>query len=225
MSDRIAVFNQGRIDQIGTPVEVYERPATEFVAGFVGVSNVLERDGRRFTVRPEKIRLLAAGETPAAGYETERGVIREVIYVGSVTRFRRRPRRRRGVVDGRQAEPRESLGDAAEERGRPVQLTWRPEHMYAIADGRREDRMRKVRRSISGWRPPLRWSGASRSRPPAAAGAATARSATGGPRPRLDARRDPDEGEGRRSGRTLSSGPVTRISPGPTPSRRRRAAR
>ena len=46
MSDRLAVFNEGRIEQIGAPAEVYERPATEFVAGFVGVSNVLERDGR-----------------------------------------------------------------------------------------------------------------------------------------------------------------------------------
>ena len=45
MSDRIAVFNEGRIEQVGTPVELYEQPATEFVAGFVGVSNVLERDG------------------------------------------------------------------------------------------------------------------------------------------------------------------------------------
>src|SRR5436190_16623033 len=57
MSDRIAVFNDGRIEQVGAPAEVYERPATEFVAGFIGVSNVLERDGRKFTVRPEKIRM------------------------------------------------------------------------------------------------------------------------------------------------------------------------
>src|SRR5205807_1107986 len=62
MSDRIAVFNQGRIEQIGTPVEVYERPATPFVSGFVGTSNVLERDGRRFTIRPEKVRVLSAGD-------------------------------------------------------------------------------------------------------------------------------------------------------------------
>ena len=67
MSDRIAVFSHGRIDQIGSPVEVYEHPATEFVAGFVGVSNVLERDGRRFTVRPEKIRMLDTGEAPGLG--------------------------------------------------------------------------------------------------------------------------------------------------------------
>src|SRR4051812_33175175 len=62
MSDRLAVFRAGRIEQVGTPAEVYEHPANEFVAGFVGVSNVVERDGRRFTIRPEKIRLLAAGE-------------------------------------------------------------------------------------------------------------------------------------------------------------------
>ena len=54
MSDRIAVFNEGRIEQIGAPNDVYEKPANLFVAGFVGVSNVLERDGKRFTVRPER---------------------------------------------------------------------------------------------------------------------------------------------------------------------------
>src|SRR5205814_4978003 len=57
MSDRLAVFNQGWIEQLGTPAEVYEHPATEFVAGFVGISNVLEREGRRFTVRPEKVQM------------------------------------------------------------------------------------------------------------------------------------------------------------------------
>ena len=46
MSDRLAVFDEGRIEQIGSPAEVYEHPETEFVAGFVGISNVLERDGR-----------------------------------------------------------------------------------------------------------------------------------------------------------------------------------
>ncbi|HEV3403189.1 MAG TPA: ABC transporter ATP-binding protein, partial [Gaiellaceae bacterium] len=60
MSDRVAVFNGGRIEQVGSPSDVYERPATEFVAGFVGVSNILERDGRKITIRPEKIRILDA---------------------------------------------------------------------------------------------------------------------------------------------------------------------
>ena len=54
MSNRIAVFNEGRVEQVGPPPEIYERPGNAFVAGFVGVSNVLERDGRRFTIRPEK---------------------------------------------------------------------------------------------------------------------------------------------------------------------------
>src|SRR5438034_3518766 len=84
MSDRLAVFNEGRIEQVGSPAEVYEHPATEFVAGFVGVSNVLERGGRKFTVRPEKIRMLEDGE---GGEGAETGRIREVVYVGMFTRF------------------------------------------------------------------------------------------------------------------------------------------
>jgi putative spermidine/putrescine transport system ATP-binding protein len=55
MSDRVAVFNNGLIEQVGAPVEIYDRPTTEFVAGFVGVSNLIERDGRRLTIRPERI--------------------------------------------------------------------------------------------------------------------------------------------------------------------------
>ena len=56
MSDRVAVFNEGRIEQVGPPAEIYERPGNPFVAGFVGTSNLLERNGERFTVRPEKVR-------------------------------------------------------------------------------------------------------------------------------------------------------------------------
>src|SRR5207248_11743024 len=84
MSDRVAVFNQGRIEQVGTPVEVYERPATPFVSGFVGTSNVLEREGRRFTIRPEKVRLLSAGDT-RDGLVIERCVIGHGDYAGLVT--------------------------------------------------------------------------------------------------------------------------------------------
>ena len=73
MSDRIAVFNEGRIEQVGTPREIYEHPANEFVAGFVGTSNIVERDGRRFTVRPEKIRMLAEHEPAPAGELSELG--------------------------------------------------------------------------------------------------------------------------------------------------------
>ncbi len=134
MSDRVAVFSHGRIDQVGTPVEVYERPLTEFVAGFVGVSNLLERDGRRVTVRPEKIRLLDGGEAAGPDEDTESGVLREVIYLGSVTRY---------IVDldagGALTVVRQNMEDVTEERGRAVRLAWRSEHTYVIEQrGERE---------------------------------------------------------------------------------------
>jgi putative spermidine/putrescine transport system ATP-binding protein len=95
MSDRLAVFDRGRIEQIGTPAEIYERPATAFIAGFVGVSNVLEGDlARRVTgapepctIRPEKIRFVD-GDQPA-GDETAgaAGVIAAAVYLGAATRY------------------------------------------------------------------------------------------------------------------------------------------
>ena len=57
MADRIAVFNEGNIVQIGTPREIYEEPNSEFVAGFVGISNLIHRDGKTISIRPEKIKL------------------------------------------------------------------------------------------------------------------------------------------------------------------------
>ena len=84
MSDRIAVFSDGRIEQVGTPGEIYERPANEFVASFVGTSNVIQRDGRVYTVRPEKIRLLRDGESDPGAVA---GTVREVAYLGPVTRY------------------------------------------------------------------------------------------------------------------------------------------
>jgi putative spermidine/putrescine transport system ATP-binding protein len=78
MSDHVAVFNEGKIEQVGSPSEVYEHPATEFVAGFVGTSNILERDGKRFSVRPERIELNGSGEA---------GVVADVVFVGAFTRI------------------------------------------------------------------------------------------------------------------------------------------
>src|SRR6476660_6627968 len=80
MSDRLAVMNRGRLEQLGSPVDVYERPATEFVAGFIGVSNLIDRDGRRLTVRPEKVHLLFDGDEPPPGAHVEGGEITDVIY-------------------------------------------------------------------------------------------------------------------------------------------------
>ncbi len=126
MSDRLAVFNEGRIEQVGSAAEVYERPQTEFVAGFVGVSNVLERDGRRITIRPEKIRM----NDESAG-DGEAGTVQEVVYLGMVTRY---------IVDldagGRLTVVRQNLEtssqEALAEQGKRVSLSWRPEHTYEI---------------------------------------------------------------------------------------------
>jgi putative spermidine/putrescine transport system ATP-binding protein len=95
MSDRLAVFSHGRVEQVGTPAEVYERPATGFVAGFVGVSNVLEGDAARaiagdehpFTIRPEKISMVDPGEAVGPDRCTAAGHVREVVYLGAITRY------------------------------------------------------------------------------------------------------------------------------------------
>src|SRR5436305_2684105 len=77
MSDRVAVMAQGAIEQVGPPAEVYERPATEFVAAFIGISNLLERDGVRFVVRPEKLRMLLDGEDAGPGKRVEPGTVEQ----------------------------------------------------------------------------------------------------------------------------------------------------
>jgi len=132
MSDRIAVFNQGRIEQVSPPVELYERPATEFVAGFVGVSNLLERDGSRFTIRPEKIQLVDPGATPN-GLRTERGRIAGIAYAGMVTRYTVALDAGGELQLVRQNVEGASL-DAASEQGREVIVGWRPEHTVAVRD-------------------------------------------------------------------------------------------
>jgi putative spermidine/putrescine transport system ATP-binding protein len=95
MSDRLAVFSHGRIEQVGTPAEVYERPGTGFVAGFVGVSNVLEGEAARaitgdphaFTIRPEKIAMVEVDAPVDADRCTVTGHVREVVYLGAITRY------------------------------------------------------------------------------------------------------------------------------------------
>jgi len=140
MSDRIAVFNEGSIAQLGTPTEVYEHPATSFVAGFVGTSNLLEsaaaeavlgRPGT-WSVRPEKIRLVAAAEHIGEGQHAVRGTVREVVYVGMSTRF---------VVDLEVGgslmavqQNSEMSTDLGHLRGEPVQLVWDTRHEYRVAD-------------------------------------------------------------------------------------------
>jgi putative spermidine/putrescine transport system ATP-binding protein len=134
MSDRIAVLADGRIEQIGTPAEVYEHPASEFVAGFVGTSNVIEREGRRYTIRPEKLHLLGEHDPVPAGLEASAGSVREVVYLGAVTRY---------MVElddgGRLVALRQNLESSAEQahadRGRRVRIAWRPEQMAPVDAG------------------------------------------------------------------------------------------
>ena len=117
MSDRIAVFDAGRIEQVGTPVEVYERPATEFVADFVGVSNIVDRDGRRVCIRPERIAFVAGGE-PAT--------IEEVVFVGAFTRYLVATDRGERLTVVQQNDGR------ALERGTRVGVTWRDEDAFQL---------------------------------------------------------------------------------------------
>jgi putative spermidine/putrescine transport system ATP-binding protein len=142
MSDRLAVFNRGRIEQVGAPADVYEHPETEFVAGFVGVSNVLERtlNGRpsRFTVRPEKIRILEEHEAAEPGAHSESGQVRDVVYVGMVTRYSVELDEGGELMVIKQNLETTS-GEALEARGRRVRLAWRPDHTYAIDTGEEEE--------------------------------------------------------------------------------------
>ena len=137
MSDRVAVFHDGRVQQVGPPAEVYEQPASAFVAGFVGTSNmltgetarlVLGRDGV-FSIRPEKIRI--DGPETAADEVTAKGRVAEVIYAGPATRF---------VVDldagsrliATQQNQQTSSTDVQRMRGRAVRLSWHREHIITI---------------------------------------------------------------------------------------------
>jgi putative spermidine/putrescine transport system ATP-binding protein len=146
MSDRLAVMNDGRIEQVGTPATVYEKPATAFVAGFVGVSNILEGAAARavtgtegaFTVRPEKIRM-ADRDTPVRANEcTATGTVREVIYVGSYTRYV-------VALDGggelvvTEQNTNVSSMDALQVRGRTVRLVWERQHNRPVETATQPD--------------------------------------------------------------------------------------
>jgi putative spermidine/putrescine transport system ATP-binding protein len=131
MSDRVAVFNAGRIEQVGAPIDVYDRPETEFVAGFVGVSNLVERDGHRYAVRPERVRLIEPTGARIGGAITEAGTITDVTYVGMVTRYA-------VVLDSGRALTAVSANTSTatattlQQHGRRVLACWMPDQMYEI---------------------------------------------------------------------------------------------
>jgi putative spermidine/putrescine transport system ATP-binding protein len=84
MSDRIAVFNAGKIEQLATPEVIYEKPATEFVTGFVGQTNKLTVDGKSIRVRPEHISVAAK---KAAGANSINGKLIDIIFAGAISRY------------------------------------------------------------------------------------------------------------------------------------------
>jgi putative spermidine/putrescine transport system ATP-binding protein len=141
MSDRLAVFNRGRIEQLGTPAEMYERPATAFVAGFVGTSNLLRGDASRalvgedglFTVRPEKIRLAEPGAAVADDEVGADGTIRNVVYLGPDTRYIVALDAGSELVVTQQNLTRTSM-EALAAQGQTVRLVWKRQHMLRVKE-------------------------------------------------------------------------------------------
>jgi spermidine/putrescine transport system ATP-binding protein len=161
MSDRIAVMNRGRIEQVAPPEDVYERPATTFVAGFIGVSNLMPAkvvgSGRvqlhsgpeiatttdglangeecAAVVRPEKLQVSPVGEGPSAGNGSPRleGVVESSLYLGTATQ----------IVVGLGGDVRMTVlvpnaSEAERQRlpggGARVELSWEPEHMHVVRE-------------------------------------------------------------------------------------------
>jgi putative spermidine/putrescine transport system ATP-binding protein len=131
MSNRIAVFNHGRIEQVGTPRDIYDNPTTSFVAGFVGTSNVLGPDdsmrilGVRAThsIRPERIRVVYSADGLADGEVGVSGIVSDVQYLGADCRIR-------VDIDGADGSPRHLLatvpsdGLAGVAIGGDIRLAW-----------------------------------------------------------------------------------------------------
>ena len=142
MSDRLAVFNQGRIEQIGAPAEVYERPASRFVAGFVGTSNLLSGDvaerivGRSgtFTIRPEKIHIAAPDAAVGPDESSATGTIRDVVYLGPDTRYVVALDAGADLVVTQQNLATSST-EALAQQGNAVRLVWKRQHQLPVADG------------------------------------------------------------------------------------------
>ena len=127
LSDRIAVMSQGRVEQTGTPVEIFERPETEFVARFTGAANFFEQGGKRFVVRPEKLALLAAPPAGAALPVT----VEDRLYQGVSTVWTVRDAR-----GGRFTVYQQNAGGEGPlfRSGDPAFLAWDPRHAVPIRE-------------------------------------------------------------------------------------------
>jgi len=139
MSDRIALFNQGRVEQIGSPAEIYEHPVSAFVAGFVGTSNLVSGEVAKrimgkditFSIRPEKIHLDGAdADVPSDSYDAD-GVVRDVIYLGLYTRYLVELSDGEDLVVVEQNLKTTSM-DVMKIKGKRVRLHWKKEHIREI---------------------------------------------------------------------------------------------
>jgi spermidine/putrescine transport system ATP-binding protein len=160
MSDRIAVMNRGKVEQVSDPEEVYERPTTSFVAGFIGVSNLMPAEvsspgrvkldsgpevagdtrglaageGCAAVVRPEKLRVALAGEgPPPSGSPSVEGTVQSSVYLGTATQLVV------DVGDGVRMTVLVPNADESERQSLPgggarVVLSWEPEHMHVVID-------------------------------------------------------------------------------------------
>jgi putative spermidine/putrescine transport system ATP-binding protein len=135
MSDRLAVFNRGKIEQIGAPADVYERPTTAFVADFVGVSNLVNGtlaqaligSAQSFAIRPEKIHITDI-ETPVPQNACSvMGRIRDVLYLGMSTRYRVE------LEQGEHLTVVEQNTTSAVPHAGKVQLIWQREHICPLS--------------------------------------------------------------------------------------------
>jgi putative spermidine/putrescine transport system ATP-binding protein len=140
------VFNRGFIEQVGTPADTYEHPATTFGAGFVGTSNLLRDDVARavigrngmFTVRPEKIRIGDPAEQPAEDEYSALGEVREVVYLGSDTRYIVSLDAGGELVVTEQNLQTSSM-EALAAQGKPVRLTWKRQHVLSLAESQESE--------------------------------------------------------------------------------------
>jgi putative spermidine/putrescine transport system ATP-binding protein len=147
MSDRLAVFNAGRVEQVGSPAEVYERPATRFVAGFVGTSNLLQGlaaesiigRGGTFTIRPEKIRLADPSAAVDGDEGSATGRIRDVVYLGADTRYVVELDAGGTLIVTQQNLEASSM-EALAARDRAVRLIWKRHHVLPVGAEPASDR-------------------------------------------------------------------------------------
>jgi spermidine/putrescine transport system ATP-binding protein len=163
MSDRIAVMYRGHLEQLGDPESLYERPSTRFVAGFLGVSNLLPgsvagTDGRYATVRmaddtnvrapsalvgsntavnvgvrPEKIRLREPADAAPDGHNRLTGVVRDASYMGVSTQYQVEARGGARLTVYEQNVERATRAELWAP-GEEVLLTWSPDHSFVVVD-------------------------------------------------------------------------------------------